>query len=115
MKFLVDRCAGRRLAEWLRQQGHDVVEVREYGPDPGDREILRRAVAEGRILVTMDKDFGAFIFIENTDHCGLVRLPDVPAADRIDALNGVLEKHGEELQSSAIITVRGGRMRISRR
>lgn len=36
MKFLVDRCAGRRLAEWLRKQGHDAAESAERGEDPGD-------------------------------------------------------------------------------
>lgn len=44
MRFLVDRCAGRRLAEWLRSQGHDVLEARELGPNPGDRALLERAV-----------------------------------------------------------------------
>ena len=39
MKFLVDRCAGRKLAEWLRSQGHDVLESRALGPDPGDRDV----------------------------------------------------------------------------
>ena len=29
MKFLIDRCAGRLLADWLRKEGHDVVESRE--------------------------------------------------------------------------------------
>lgn len=33
--------AGRRLADWLRQAVHDVVEARERGPDPGDQELLR--------------------------------------------------------------------------
>jgi hypothetical protein len=33
MKFLVDRCAGRKLAEWLRGQGHDVLESQSLGPD----------------------------------------------------------------------------------
>ena len=28
MRFLVDHCAGRRVAEWLDAQGHDVVTVR---------------------------------------------------------------------------------------
>lgn len=36
MEFLIDRCAGRRLAEWLSNLGHDVVEARILGPDPGD-------------------------------------------------------------------------------
>jgi Domain of unknown function (DUF5615) len=52
VKFLIDRCAGHRLAEWLRAQGHDVVESRERGPDPGDRVLLEWAGAEDRILVT---------------------------------------------------------------
>lgn len=44
MRFLVDRCAGRRLATWLADQGHDVIDVRALGPDPGDLALLQRAV-----------------------------------------------------------------------
>ena len=55
MKFLVDHCAGRRLAEWLRAKGHDVFDAGEES-DPGDRTLLERAAAEGRILVTLDRD-----------------------------------------------------------
>ena len=61
MRFLVDRCAGHRLAEWLRDEGHDVVEARELGADPGDRALLERAAADGRILVTIDTDFGELV------------------------------------------------------
>jgi hypothetical protein len=43
MKFLIDRCAGRRLADWLRANGHDVVEARQLGPDPGDLALLQLA------------------------------------------------------------------------
>ena len=114
MRFLIDRCAGRRLAECLREAGHDVVESRERGPDPGDRTLLEWAAAEGRILVTMDKDFGHFIFGAGAAHCGLVRLPDVPAAARIALLQKLLTDHTDELSARSIITVRGGRIRISR-
>ena len=34
MRFLIDRCAGRRLADWLREQGHEVLESRERVPIP---------------------------------------------------------------------------------
>ena len=114
MKFLVDRCAGRRLADWLRDTGHDVVETRERGPDPGDRTILKWSATEERILVTMDKDFGQFIFSEAADHFGIVRLPDVPATRRILLMERVLDLHSVELQAKAVVTVRGGRIRISR-
>jgi predicted nuclease of predicted toxin-antitoxin system len=111
---LIDRCAGRRLADWLRDQGHDVVESRERGPDPGDRILLERAASELRILVTMDKDFGQIIFVENAPHCGLVRLPDVPATKRIELVQTLLRDHTRELAEGAILTVRGERIRISR-
>jgi predicted nuclease of predicted toxin-antitoxin system len=114
MRFLVDRCAGHRLAEWLRSQGHDVLESRELGPDPGDRALLERAAAEGRILVTIDTDFGELVYVEEVPHRGLVRLPDVPAERRIALMAQVLEQHQQELETQAIITIRRGRIRISR-
>ena len=113
MKFLVDRCAGSRLAAYLREHGHDVVESRERGPDPGDRVLLQWAAADGRVLITMDKDFGEFLFVENAPHCGMVRLPDVPAAQRIELMEKVLAAHPQDLSEQAVITVRGGRIRIS--
>ena len=114
MRFLVDRCAGRRLAEWLRSQSHDVLEARELGPDPGDRALLERAAAEGRILVTIDTDFGELVYVEQVSHAGLVRLPDVPAERRIALMAEVLERHQHALETQAIITIRSGRSRISR-
>ena len=29
MKFLIDRCTGRRMADWPRNGKHDVVEARD--------------------------------------------------------------------------------------
>ena len=75
MRFLIDRCAGKIIADWLRLQGHDVVEARELGPDPGDRALLELAATESRILITIDTDFGQLIFLESAAHSGLVRLP----------------------------------------
>lgn len=114
MKFLIDRCAGHRLAEWLRQQGHDVGETKDRGPDPGDPILLEWGSAEGRVVISIDKDFGGLLFVERTPHCGLIRLPDVPAAQRIALVEQVLLHHSRELAAQAIITVRGGRIRISR-
>jgi predicted nuclease of predicted toxin-antitoxin system len=114
LRFLIDRCAGRRLADWLRQQGHDVVESRERGRDPGDRTLLEWAAADDRVLVTMDKDFGEFVFAEQAGHCGLVRLPDVPVERRIALMERVVAEYAPELSARAVITVRGGRVRISR-
>lgn len=114
MRFLVDRCAGRRLAQWLRDNGHDVVEVRTLGRDPGDRAVLELAESQERILITIDTDFGELIHLHGIPHAGLVRLPDVPAAQRIALVAEVVRRHGPALEDRALVTIRGGRVRISR-
>lgn len=114
MRFLVDRCAGRRLAEALRGTGHDVVEARTLGPDPGDRALLELAESLDRVLVTIDTDFGELIYLHDVPHAGLVRLPDVPTERRIALMTEVVAEHGGALDERAVVTVRSGRIRISR-
>lgn len=114
MRFLIDRCAGKVLADWLRAEGHDVVESRERGPDPGDVILLEWAANESRILITIDTDFGQLIFLRKQPHCGVVRLPDVPASQRVRIMQELLSRFSQELETHTIITVRGGRIRISR-
>ena len=114
MKFLIDCCVGRLLADWLRRQGHDVVESSELGPDPGDRVLLESAAKDARILVTIDTDFGELIFLENLPHAGLVRLPDVPSRERQLVMQDLLTRYKSDLEDAAVITVRGGRIRISK-
>lgn len=120
MRFLVDRCVGHRLAAWLREQGHDVREAMEVtpdpgGPDPGDQALLRWAVSEQRVLVTIDNDFGLLVFQRNEPHTGIVRLPDLPAGARIALMGKVLGRYAQDLADGAIVTVGTDRVRISGR
>lgn len=114
MRFLVDRCAGRRVAESLRESGHDVLEVRTLGRDPGDRAVLELAMSQDRVLITVDTDFGELIYLHDIPHAGLVRLPDVPAEQRVALLSELVRRHRPALEDRAVVTVRGGRVRISR-
>ena len=91
-----------------------MVESRDLGPDPGDRALLEWAAKEKRILITIDTDFGQLIYTDHVEHAGLIRLPDVPSRARQPILADVLMRYGAELENVAIITVRGGRIRISR-
>ena len=113
MRFLIDRCAGTALASWLRSQGHDVVESRELGADPGDRVLLELAAQQSRILITIDTDFGQLVFLHGQTHAGLIRVPDVPSADRVAIVKDLFERFATEIEGGAIITVRGGKVRIS--
>ena len=58
MRFLVDECVPRQVVVRLRLAGHDVIWARDVCPGDEDTNVLARAVAEGRILVTEDRDFG---------------------------------------------------------
>jgi predicted nuclease of predicted toxin-antitoxin system len=113
VRFLVDRCAGLRLANWLREQGHDVRDAREEGPDPGDAALLRIAAGERRVLITIDTDFGALVYLAGAAHAGIIRLPDVPAGRRITLMEQILGGRTEAEISGAIITVTGNRIRFS--
>ena len=114
MRFLVDRCAGRLLAAWLRSEGHDVLEAHALGPDPGDAALLERANAEGRVLVIIDTDFGELVYLHDVRHAGLIRLPDVPPERRIALMAELVERHRPALETGAVVTIRGQRIRISR-
>jgi predicted nuclease of predicted toxin-antitoxin system len=59
-------CANENLAletvARLREEGHDVLWIREVAPGSPDDQVLTRASSESRILVTFDKDFGELVF-----------------------------------------------------
>jgi predicted nuclease of predicted toxin-antitoxin system len=99
----------------LRQNNHDVMEARELSPDPGDAVLLRLAAEQARVLITIDTDFGALVFLGGAKHAGIVRLPDVPASRRVALMHQMLMQHGEEELSGAIVTVTGTRIRFSRK
>lgn len=71
----------------LRAAGHDVTWMRETAPGESDAEVIARAVAEQRILLTFDKDFGELAFHSKLPAtCGvlLFRIP-TPSAEAIAA------------------------------
>jgi predicted nuclease of predicted toxin-antitoxin system len=62
MRFLANENFPADVVTALQQRGHDVAWVRIDAPGSKDREVLARAQAENRILVTFDKDFGEMAF-----------------------------------------------------
>lgn len=61
LRLLVDAGVGTAVEGWLRAAGHDVAAVRDRDPRMPDQDILTWAVAEQRIVITMDTDFGELV------------------------------------------------------
>jgi predicted nuclease of predicted toxin-antitoxin system len=105
MRFLVDECTVPRVARWLREQKHEVFSVYEEARGMADEAIIEKAFAEDWILITNDKEFGEKVYRERHFHKGVVllRLEDERAANKIAALQRLLEAHAGELASRFVV------------
>jgi predicted nuclease of predicted toxin-antitoxin system len=112
VKLLLDTCVWGGACEQLRDLGHDVIWAGDWLEDPGDEEILARAHREGRILVTLDKDFGELAIVRGTPHSGIIRLVEVSARQQAPVCQHVLAQHEKDLPRGAIVTAEPGRLRV---
>lgn len=105
MKFLVDECTGPTVARWLRQQGHDVFSVYDQARGMPDDEIIQMAVAQRRILITNDKDFGERIYRDHRPHRGLIllRLEDERAPSKIAVLSHLLTQYANRIDEAFVV------------
>jgi len=61
MRFLANENLPRATVDGLRAAGHDVAWIRTEAPGATDEQVLARSRVEGRILITLDKDFGGLV------------------------------------------------------
>lgn len=112
MKVLLDTCVCGAAKTEIAAAGHDVAWTGDLEEDPGDEAILALAASEGRVLVTLDKDFGELAILRGQAHCGIIRIVGFSAKKQASVCLRVLELHGAELQAGAIVTAEPGRLRI---
>lgn len=84
MRFLADENVEGTVIAALRACGHDVAVIADEMAGVKDRAVLIRSVAEGRILVTNDKDFAELAFLQRSAATGilLIRLPDAGSREK---------------------------------
>lgn len=113
MNVLVDVSAGRAVADTLTALGHDVVSVRDRDPKMIDADILTWAVAEQRLVVTMDKDFGELVYRSGLAHAGVLflRLEDARTAEKAQVVTDIFTNYGSQLPGRFAV-YQDGRLRI---
>lgn len=103
MKFLVDAQLPARLAELLKQAGHDAIHTRELpnGNRSTDRKIAQVADTEDRVVVTKDRDFRDGHLLHRSPRSLLV-----VATGNItnDALLSLFEMHLDDIVSALVET-----------
>ena len=109
---MVDTCVWGKARSELEAAGHDVAWSGDWPSDPGDDEMLARAYAEQRIVVTLDKDFGELAIVHGRPHRGIVRLVGISARQQASICIRVLASHGAELEAGGIVTAELGRLRV---
>ncbi len=74
MEILADENVDRPIVAWLRENGHDVVEVASRAPGATDSHIIELSREQNRILLTFDRDIGRIVLAQREAHPGVIYL-----------------------------------------
>ncbi len=110
MKFLANENFPTFSVRLLRNAGHGVASVIEESPGGKDRDILKRAHEESRIILTFDRDYGELIYRHKIFiPAGLVyfRFNPVTPEEPAEILLNIIEKSSLPILGKFTVVERG--------
>ncbi len=115
LRFLADMGIPQRTVAWLRSQTYDAVHLREEALQRlPDDDIVFKAIAERRIILTHDLDFSRIVALSSESLPSVItfRLDDMRAAQVNRYLQQVLHQFAAELEQGSLISVHERGIRI---
>lgn len=116
MKVKLDENIGRRGVELLRGAGHDVMTVRDQNlQGAADETLFEVCAGEGRVLITLDHDFGQVLRFPPERGAGLIVLepgPRVTLQSLLDRLQDVVALAETRSPAGELWIIEPGRVRI---
>lgn len=117
MKFLIDMPASPELIPWLQERGHEAVHALDINlGTASDSTIMQRAIAEERIVITADLDFGTLLAQSGSNTPGVIlfRGGNYSETEMRDLVARVLEELQPEVLNHSIAVVDKRRIRVTR-
>jgi predicted nuclease of predicted toxin-antitoxin system len=115
MRLRLDMGLAPRTAELQRRHGHDALHLAEQGHQRlPDEDVMAKAAAERRVLVTFDLDFARLLALQRLSQPSVVLLRlEQFTTDSLGALLlRLLQQHKAPLARGAIVVVDEQRVRL---
>lgn len=102
MKLLLDENLSPQQSAILRELGHDAIAVTEAGlSGEPDEKVRAFAIESGRILLTLDADFGNILRFPTAGTPGVIRLKIHPPTE--EAIREQISKTLEVLKETPLV------------
>ncbi len=110
LRFLADQCVPREISEHLRDEGHEVVLLRDVlpirSPDPA---VLAKAQELGAILLSLNGDFSDIVAYPPSDYQGIIA---VQLYNHPEIIPQLLNRLGRFLRTEPEVSFYAGKLLI---
>ncbi len=110
-RILADENVDRPIAAWLREQGHEVIEVASAAPGMTDAQVIEMSREQGLVLMTFDRDMGRIVVADRQPHPGVVHLRLRGVGEALYEASAYVWPTVEPLVAGHLVTVRNHHVR----